>query len=123
MAGHNTRQMGNQHSTIAPYGEMLTTRDNKYTVLAVGTDKQFQKLCEVLHKPGLSTDPRFNTNQRRVVNRLAMMEMLQPEAAKMTREELLHQLNVQKVPAGPVRDIKEVFDDAECMKRWCWTKR
>lgn len=114
MVGHNSQQIGNHHSTISPYGDLLTTKDGKYTVLAVGTDKQFQQLCLILGVPDLATDPRFANNRQRVINRTELMDLLQPQANSMTRDELLHQLNEHKVPAGAVRNMKEVFDDPDC---------
>ena len=114
MAGHNAEQIGNHHSTIAPYGELLTTNDGLKTVLAVGTDKQFQSLCTILKKPKLGTDVRFASNRMRVINRIELLELLAPNAALFSREELLHQLNEAKVPAGAVRTIKEVFNDPVC---------
>jgi crotonobetainyl-CoA:carnitine CoA-transferase CaiB-like acyl-CoA transferase len=116
MAGTLTKGMGNHHSTIAPYGEMLTTNDGKHTMLAVGTDKQFAHLCEALGLPQLVNDARFITNQQRVKHREEMFALFAPQALQFTREELLQKLHELKVPAGPVRNMQEVFDDPDCKK-------
>src|SRR5690606_30624927 len=48
-------RMGNAHPSIAPY-ELLRA-DGGELVLAVGNDRQFAALCDVLDLPGLATDP------------------------------------------------------------------
>ncbi len=53
--------MGNAHPSIAPY-ELYATGDGEL-VLAVGNDRQFAALCEVLGAPELATDPRFATKR------------------------------------------------------------
>lgn len=116
MAGKVTKGMGNHHSTIAPYGEMLTTKDGKYIMLAVGTDKQFAHLCEALGMPQLAADIRFVTNQERVKHRDEMFALFAPKALQFTRDELLEKLHELKVPAGPVRNMQEVFEDPACRK-------
>jgi crotonobetainyl-CoA:carnitine CoA-transferase CaiB-like acyl-CoA transferase len=116
MAAKLTTGIGNHHSTIAPYGEMLTTNDGKYTMLAVGTDKQFAHLCEALEIPHLVSDARFITNQQRVKHREEMFALFAPAALAFTRDELLNKLHILKVPAGPVRNMQEVFNDPACQK-------
>jgi hypothetical protein len=45
------QRMGSDHPSVAPYGTVFTTRDGESMVLAVGTNKQFQSLCDVLGVP------------------------------------------------------------------------
>ena len=59
-AGVVPERMGNQHPSIAPY-ELLRCADGDL-VLAVGNDRQFAALCEVLGAPELADDARFATN-------------------------------------------------------------
>ena len=65
-AGAVPRAMGNAHPSIAPY-ETLPTADG-VLVLAVGNDRQFGSLCEVLGLD-LASDPDFATNPARVAHR------------------------------------------------------
>ncbi|MDX2000789.1 MAG: CaiB/BaiF CoA-transferase family protein [Chitinophagales bacterium] len=109
MAGRIAKPIGNHHATITPYGELLTTADGKKTVLAVGTDKQFTHLCEVLGRPELALDPHYQSNHDRVCHRDELMAVLEPLAQQFTREALLAKLYALKVPAGPVLNMQEVF--------------
>ena len=40
------QRIGSLHPNIAPYGEIVTTKDGKNLVLAAGSQIQFQKLCD-----------------------------------------------------------------------------
>src|SRR3954466_8152353 len=67
VAGVVPERMGNRPPSIAPY-ELLRCREGEL-VLAVGNDRQFRDLCEVIGKPKLAEDERFATNPGRVANR------------------------------------------------------
>ncbi|MFK7903652.1 MAG: CaiB/BaiF CoA transferase family protein [Chitinophagales bacterium] len=110
MAGHIPQRMGTLHPNIAPYGEMFQTEDDKHIVLAIGNDKQFKNLCQVLQIDDLTKDARFENNAARVVHRKALQKLLQEPIAANLRDDLLLQLEVHEVPAGAVRNMQEVFE-------------
>jgi len=110
MAGHIPQRMGTLHPNIAPYGEMFQTKDDKHLVLAVGNDKQFKNLCQVLQIDDLTKDPRFENNAARVIHRKALQTILQEPIAANLRDDLLLQLEAHEVPAGAVRNMQEVFE-------------
>ena len=62
--GHAPGRLGNAHPNIVPY-ETFATSDGEVAV-AVGSEKQWPRLCEVLGVAALATDPRFTTNDGRV---------------------------------------------------------
>ena len=66
--------MGNEHPSIAPYAPFPTAEGE--LVVAVGNERQFSALCDVLGAPELAQDPRFDSNSGRVDNRQALHEAL-----------------------------------------------
>ncbi|HWV87650.1 MAG TPA: CoA transferase [Capillimicrobium sp.] len=96
-------RMGNAHPSIAPY-ELLRA-DGGELVLAVGNDRQFAALCDVLDLPGLATDPDFATNAARVANRDRLRALLEERLARRTPGEWVPDLLAARVPAGEVHDI------------------
>ena len=110
VAGHSPRRMGSAHPNIAPYGTPYATADGPPVVLAVGTDRQFAALCDVLGRPALADDPRFATNAERVAHREALDDVLADRVAELETEALLDALHEQNVPAGVVRDVPAVFE-------------
>lgn len=110
MAGHIPQPIGCRHPNIAPYGDIFFTKDEKPVVLAVGTDKQFVNLCIVLSLEVLQTDKRFKTNALRVKNRDVLKNTLKPAFLNFNRNELLAFFQEKGIPAGSIRNMKEVFE-------------
>jgi len=108
--------IGSEHPNIAPYGEILVTKDQKQIVLAVGTDQQFKSMCAVLEQPDLAADPRFATNPQRVANRLALKQLLQNLFVNWNRNDLIQAFIQQDVPAGAIKNLAEVFDERTAKK-------
>jgi crotonobetainyl-CoA:carnitine CoA-transferase CaiB-like acyl-CoA transferase len=78
-------------------------------VLAVGSDSQFSALCKILGSDELETDERFFDNQSRVINRSILIKELQKLAKAHSRNSLLNSFHSKGVPAGAIKDLKEVF--------------
>jgi len=106
-------RMGSDHPNIVPYGTIFNTSDGKGIVIAVGTEKQFQELCELLGKPELSKDPRYSSNIMRVRNKETIKKTLQEVIARYDRDTILTMLEGRKIPAGGVFNMKEVFETPE----------
>jgi crotonobetainyl-CoA:carnitine CoA-transferase CaiB-like acyl-CoA transferase len=109
-AGHSPQRMGSAHPNIAPYGTPYETADGSSIVLAVGTDAQFEALCEVLGLPNLPSADNFATNERRVEHRDALHRVLEARIQQFEHDALLEALHERGVPAGAVHDIPAVFN-------------
>jgi crotonobetainyl-CoA:carnitine CoA-transferase CaiB-like acyl-CoA transferase len=110
VAGQNPQRMGSEHPSIVPYGTVYTTCDNKQLVLAIGDDRQFERLCGVLGAPELAYDTKFKTNYSRVQNRKELTELLRQLIAKQNQQQLLNSLHKLHVPAGAVNSVADVFE-------------
>lgn len=108
MNGTVPSRRGSEHPNIAPYGDLLKIGD-RYIVLAVGSDKQFSILCDILGVAHLTSDPKFSTNKSRVENRKALVVALQNSARGFDLFKLAEAFNTQGVPAGVVKSLDEVF--------------
>lgn len=102
---------GSQHPNIAPYGDIFKTKDDELILLAVGNDKQFQSLCHILDLSYLVTDPKFKTNTDRVNNRQALITYLETAIKNVSTETFLKNCTEHSVPAGKLRDLKDLFTD------------
>ncbi len=111
LAGVVAGRMGNQHPSIAPY-QLLRTADGDL-VLAVGTNRQFAALCEVVGASQLAQDARFVNNTARVAHRDELREALEQRLAARPAEEWAAELTGVRVPAGVVNDIAGAFRLAE----------
>ena len=108
MSSFIPQRMGSLHPNIAPYGEQFITKDDKSIVLAVGSDKQFEKLCDIL-KINIHTLPKFTTNTARVINRKELFEILSIQISIFELKSLMTQCHQMQVPIGQIKNMEEVF--------------
>jgi crotonobetainyl-CoA:carnitine CoA-transferase CaiB-like acyl-CoA transferase len=111
VAGRVPQPLGSEHPNIAPYGSVYQTSDEQALVLAVGTDRQFLSLCDILNLPALATDRRFRHNQDRIAHREALKGQLRKAVQRFDRDTLLAKCEAAGIPAGAVRKMNEVFDE------------
>ncbi|WP_054308298.1 CaiB/BaiF CoA-transferase family protein [Mesorhizobium sp. 1M-11] len=115
VSGTAPQRMGNAHPNIAPY-EVLPVSDGHF-ILAVGNDSQFAKFCAVVGLDMLPPDPDFATNAARVANRVKLREHMLAALAGFTRDDLLTKLEATGVPASPINDIGQMFEDPQAIAR------
>lgn len=109
------KRYGNAHPSIVPY-EVFPTSDS-YIALAVGNDGQFERFCDLAGQAQLASDPKYSTNRARVEHRKVLIPILRELTQQKTSEVWLEVLATAGVPAGPVNDIKQVFDDPQIRHR------
>jgi crotonobetainyl-CoA:carnitine CoA-transferase CaiB-like acyl-CoA transferase len=113
IAGAIPERLGNSHPSIAPY-ELLDTREGEL-VVAVGNDRQFTALCEVLGVEALATDERYAHNSERVAHRAQLRADLEAELTARPAVDWARQLTAVRVPAGVVNDVGAAFALAESL--------
>ncbi|HAA11366.1 MAG TPA: carnitine dehydratase [Cytophagales bacterium] len=116
VAGKVPQRKGNDHPNIVPYGTLFTTQDGRYLTLAVGNDAQFRKLATILEQSAWADDERFATNAQRVIHRELLLPQIQEAIASWDRDTLLAQLAKERVPAGSVNTLPEVFSLPEAQE-------
>lgn len=98
---------GNAHPNIYPY-DAFPTRSTP-VFLAVGNDRQFLHLCQVLEQPGLAQDARFASAGQRSVNRAALRAELLPLLARHDGPALVECLMAEGVPSAPILDVPQAL--------------
>lgn len=108
-------RLGNAHPNIVPYQSFAVA--DGHIVIAVGNQSQFEKLSTLLGLNQLSADNRFSSNAKRVENRSALIELIQPVFLTNTINFWLNQCEVHHIPAGPINTIDQVMDDPQIIAR------
>jgi crotonobetainyl-CoA:carnitine CoA-transferase CaiB-like acyl-CoA transferase len=111
IGGKVPEPMGNQHPNIVPY-QLFDAADRPF-ILAAGNDRLFERTCAVIGRPELAHDERFATNEARVRNRKALIDVLAEAFAPRSADEWLAELSSAAVPCAPVHRLDEVFASAE----------
>jgi crotonobetainyl-CoA:carnitine CoA-transferase CaiB-like acyl-CoA transferase len=111
-AGHVPKPLGSDHPNIVPYGTLYQCKDGQYLILAVGNDKQFAELMDILK---LEINPKFETNHGRVQNREELKSVLADSLKSMDRDALLEKLHDASIPAGELNDMEHVFTNSAAL--------
>lgn len=108
LSGKTPVLTGNAHPNITPYDKFTTKTGEVF--LAIGNNRAFERLCTEIGCPALLEDPRFVSNATRNENRAALRVELEVALADVDGVALCTRLLEIGVPAGPVLDVKQVFD-------------
>jgi crotonobetainyl-CoA:carnitine CoA-transferase CaiB-like acyl-CoA transferase len=115
VGGEVPPRQGNAHANIVPY-QVFAVADG-HLIVAVGNDRQFARLCELLDLAVLAGDPRYATNAARVRHRDVLVPLLQDAFRARARRVWLASLEAAGIPCGPVNDIADVFADPQVRAR------
>jgi len=106
-SGKVPARTGNAHPNITPYDQVDTATVPIF--LAVGNDRQFARLCELLDAAALAADPRYASNAGRCDNRVPLMAALRALLLAHDGHALAAKLMHAGVPCAPVLDVDETL--------------
>jgi len=115
VSGEAPTRRGNAHPNIVPY-ETFATADGEIAV-AVGSERQWPRLCHALGLDHLASDPRFVDNDARVRNRGELRPLLANRFMSQPSAPWLAALDAADVPSGPVNDVSEAFAQPQAQSR------
>jgi crotonobetainyl-CoA:carnitine CoA-transferase CaiB-like acyl-CoA transferase len=115
VSGNVPHRMGNGHANLVPY-QAFRTSDGE-VIIAVGNDRQFSRLCDILGLAGLADDERYRTNAARVTNRAKLITLVETATLRWGRAELSEALESAGIPAGPINPVDAVFADPQVAAR------
>lgn len=104
------QKQGSAHPNIAPYGDVFVSADAEEILLAVGSDKQFEDLCDALNIPKTRNDPKFASNSSRVKNRVFLHFVLQEAIKAHDAEPLIAKFHQLRIPAAMIQNLQQVFE-------------
>ncbi|MBI2203308.1 MAG: CoA transferase [Candidatus Rokubacteria bacterium] len=114
--GVNPERRGNGHQGSVPFN-VYRARDGWVSLCAV-TSGEWLHLLEAFGRPELANEPRFHPSPgSRHAHREEIDALVQDWVGQRTVDEAIETLQEHHVPAGPVRDLREVFDDAHMRER------
>jgi len=113
--------VGASHASIYPYGPFETSDGS--VMLGIQNEREWVSFCEkVLKMPEVATDPRFETNAKRDVNRKELRGIICDVFAKQTCIETIASLEEGKIANAMVNDMAGVWDHPQLKARDRWTE-
>jgi len=113
--GAAPERIGNAHQNLTPY-QVFDCADG-WIIIATGNDGQYQRLCKLLALEDMGFAPEYLTNAKRIENRTEMTRRLTEATMQRSKADLLAACEAAGVPAGPINDLAEVFDDPQVKAR------
>ena len=111
VSGRVPGRRGNSYEAIAPY-DTYRAKDG-YVVIGCGNQKLYEHFCRnILGRPELAEDERFLTVPLRVENNLVLKEYFEEWTRGKSVMEVTDILLKEGIPAGPIYDLKNIFQDA-----------
>ena len=111
-AGIIPARMGSGHPSIVPYGTPFRTRDKQWLTLAVGSDRQFANLADVLGEGiSLGSDDRFRSNAGRVQHRQHVESLIADAISTRNLKGLMDELRAAEVPCSRVCSVEDSLSD------------
>jgi crotonobetainyl-CoA:carnitine CoA-transferase CaiB-like acyl-CoA transferase len=111
VSGRSPGRRGNAHPNIVPY-ETFATTDGELA-LAVGSERQWPRLCAALGLPDLAADARFATNGDRVERRAELRPILAARFAERPTAKWATALDAAEIPWGAIADVATAFASPE----------
>ncbi|MHB8772250.1 MAG: CaiB/BaiF CoA transferase family protein [Syntrophales bacterium] len=115
ISGEVAGPLGGTHPSITPFQGYQTA--DSWIIAAAGTDQLFAKLCRVIGRQGLSSDPRFTTNPLRTQNLRELNAILVPVLKTKTTAEWEKLFAEAGVPYSPINNIREICEDPHIRHR------
>ena len=107
--GRIPTRIGNRYEAVYPY-DSFHAKDGDL-VIAGGNDKLFKLICDVMNKPELVEDPRFNCNNQRVLNNAELKPIIEEWTKDYTIDEITDMMLAVGVPAAPINTLDRVVAD------------
>ena len=110
-------RIGNSDPVMTPHGCYPCAGEDRWIVIAVSEDSEWQGLCKVLGREEWVADERFHSTFSRWQNREELDHMLGEASAFWHPHSLMEELQGNGVPAGAVLDSKDLLFNAHLTER------
>jgi itaconate CoA-transferase len=111
---------GASHAAIAPYGP-FTAGDGKTVFLGIQNEREWARFCEVvLEQPEVATDPRLNSNSKRVANVEELREVIEAVFRNLTAEQVIERLDAAQIANARMNTVQEFVDHPQLAARDRW---
>lgn len=95
---------------LSPNRKPYKTQSFNITAL-VHTDRHFARFCDMIGKPEMKTDPRFENIAQRTINVDAYYAFLESEFALRPSEEWILLLEEAEIPVQKINSLDDLFED------------
>jgi len=110
-SGRDPQALGSAHPRNAPY-RVFRSQDG-YFGMAAGNNALWKAVCQVVNKPELLQDARFDSPASRAAHQDALLGILEAEFAHATTQTWLQRFRAVGVPCAPINTYSQVLADPQ----------
>ncbi|MCY4367005.1 MAG: CoA transferase [Chloroflexi bacterium] len=113
----STRRLGNRHESMSPQGCYPCQGQDRWVVLTVRHDQDWQAFCNALGQTDLAADSRFADPISRHRHQDQLDKIITAWTGSKTQEEVVAILQSYGIPAAPVLDGEQMLSDQQLRSR------
>ena len=111
---------GSSHASIYPYGAFRGS-DGKQVFLGIQNEREWARFCaEVLKKPDLADDPRFQSNSMRMQNKEVLQEIIENIFSAIPSDTIIGRLDAAKIANARLNTMMDFFEHPQLKERNRW---
>lgn len=110
VAGYTRERTGAVLPNVAP-SNVYPTADGQMILVAANQDTVFARLAQVMGKPGLAIEERYDTHSARGRHQTELDELIAVWTKSLDADELLQRLNDGGVPGGRIYRAADMLSD------------
>jgi crotonobetainyl-CoA:carnitine CoA-transferase CaiB-like acyl-CoA transferase len=111
MNGRIQTSLGNRHPFMAPHGCYPCQGRDRWVVIAVANDAEWERFCQALGAPAWATDPRFADAAGRYRHQDALDALITAWTQQHHPWGIMAHLQAAGIAAGPVMREADLFTD------------
>jgi crotonobetainyl-CoA:carnitine CoA-transferase CaiB-like acyl-CoA transferase len=117
MNGRVQDTLGNRHPFMAPHGCYRCKGEDRWVVIAVDSQEEWQALCGVMDRPDLETDERFADTLSRHRHQDELDTIIEEWTGRLENVEVMNRLQEVGVASGAVLDDRDAYADPHLKDR------
>ncbi len=115
--GRMATPIGNSHPCAAPHNVYRCHGKDRWCVIAIFTDAEWQAFCDVAGNPSWTKDPKFGSGMQRKKNESELDRLIEEWTTSHAAEEVMLLLQAKGVPAGLVQTGEDLHHDPQLRLR------
>ena len=108
---------GNRHPQFAPYNSYRCKGEDRWCVIAVFNEGEWQQLCSALGSPNWAQDPKFQNMETRLKNVDELDKNIETWTKQYTPHQVMRMLQSFGVAAGAVQNGEDLYFDLQLRAR------
>ncbi|MFO8010720.1 MAG: CoA transferase [Dehalococcoidia bacterium] len=113
----NTKRRGNSDTEICPHGIFRCMGTDRWVAITVPGEEKWKAFCEVIARPELIEDKRFNTFQNRKNNEIELNEIISAWTSQHPHDYIVSIMQERGIPSGTVQTSEDLLNDPQLMYR------